>query len=320
MSRAKLLAFACGVAALLAAVAYAGAAAVEQAALRVGIVGLALVALIHLPVIAATGSAWWLIGGELPGAAPWKFIWARYVREATAEVLPFSQLGGIVAGARTLTLTGLESVPVAATLLADLIIEQLAKLPYVLAGVAMLLLGARGAPLRLIAAALLPVCAVAMLAGLGRRRCAVLLRRGAEALARRWPALRLQRPGQLDRLFNWDRRSAAALATHTLAWALGAAETWVVCHLMGLAVSPAQALILDSVFCGLRTFGFAVPAALGVQEAGYVLACALIGVPAAPAVALSLLRRVRELLVGAPALGLWQAVEGGRAHAGLAGK
>lgn len=57
-----------------------------------------------------------------------------------------------------------------------------------------------------------------------------------------------------------------------------------------------------------------------MQEAGYVLACALIGVPAAPAVALSLLRRVRELLVGAPALGLWQAVEGGRALAGLSDK
>ncbi len=317
MSRAKLVAFACGLAALVAAVAYAGTTAVEQAVLRVGIVGLALVALIHLPVIAATGSAWWLIGAELPGAAPWKFIWARYVREATAEVLPFSQLGGIVAGARTLTLTGLESIPVAATLLADLLIEQLAKLPYVLAGVAMLLLGARGAPLRLIAAALLPVCAIAILASVGRRRCAALLRRSAEALARRWPALRLPRAGPLDRIFKWDRRTAAALAMHTAAWALGAAETWVVCHLMGLAVSPAQALILDSLFCGLRTFGFAVPAALGVQEAGYVLACALIGVPAAPAVALSLLRRVRELLVGAPALGVWQAVEGGRALAGL---
>jgi hypothetical protein len=45
-----------------------------------------------------------------------------------------------------------------------------------------------------------------------------------------------------------------------------------------------------------------------------------IGVPAAPAVALSLVRRVRELLVGAPALGLWQAVEGGRALAGLSDK
>lgn len=320
MNRTKLLALALGIAALVGTIAYAGTGAVEQAVLRVGIMGLVLVALIHLPVIATTGSAWWLIGGELPRASPWKFIWARYVREATAEVLPFSQLGGIVAGARSLALTGLESVPVAATLLADLLIEQLAKLPYVLAGVALLVLGGRAAPLRLIGAALLPVSVLAILASAGRTRLAALLNRAAAALGRRWQALRAPSAALIEQLLRWDRRRLAAFATHTLAWAFGAGETWVVCHLMGLSVSPAQALIIDSVFCGLRTFGFAVPAALGVQEAGYVLSCALVGVPAAPAVALSLVRRVRELVVGVPALGVWQLLEGGRALAGLSDK
>jgi uncharacterized membrane protein YbhN (UPF0104 family) len=89
---------------------------------------------------------------------------------------------------------------------------------------------------------------------------------------------------------------------------------------MGLAVSPAQALILDSLFCGLRTVGFVVPAALGVQEAGYVLVCALVGVPAAPAVALSLLRRLSDLVLGAPALGVWPWIEGRRALARLVPK
>lgn len=320
MSRATLLSLAVGVIALAATIAYAGAGGIEQAVLRVGIVGVVLVALIHLPVIATTGSAWWVIGQGLPGASPWKFMWARYVREATAEVLPFSQLGGLVAGARALTLSGLGSVPVAAALLADVMVEQLAKLPYVLAGVTLLLLEERSAPARVIGAALAPVGVLAIVATVGRKPCAAMLRRGAAALSRRWPALRAQHAALPERLLHWDRRTLAAFATHTGAWAMGAAETWVVCQLMGLAVSPAEALIIDSLFCGLRTFGFAVPAALGVQEAGYVLACALVGVPAAPAVALSLIRRVRELLIGVPALGVWQAVEGGRALAGLSDK
>ncbi len=320
MKRTRLLALALGVTALGAAVLYAGGAAVEQAVLRVGITGLLIVALIHLPVIALTGSAWWLLGADLPRASPWKFIWARYVREGTAEVLPFSQLGGIVAGARSLTLTGLPSVPVAATLLADLLIEQAAKLPYLLAGVVLLVLAGRAAPLRLLGAALVPLGMLALLVGPGRTRLVALLARGIEALAHRWPALEAARTASLEPGLRWNRRTAAAFATHTVAWALGALETWVVCRLMGLTVSPVQALIIDSLFSALRTFGFAVPAALGVQEAGYVVACALVGVPAAPAVALSLVRRVRELLVGAPALGLWQAVEGGRALAGLSDK
>ncbi len=324
MRRASALTLLLGVAALVAIIAYAGGAAVEQAVLRVGIVGLVLVALIHLPVIGTTGSAWYVIGGQLPGASPWKFIWARYVREATAEVLPFSQLGGMVAGARTLALTGLQSLPVTATLLADVIIEQLAKIPYVLAGALLLLLGGHAAPVRLLAATLLPIGVLALLVSVGRKRASALLGRSAEALARRWPALRGQGAASLQglfgRLFRWDRRTLGALATHTVGWALGAAETWVACQLMGVAVSPAEALIIDSLFCGLRTFAFAVPAALGVQEAGYVLVCALVGVPAAPAVALSLVRRVRVLLVGVPALGIWQLLEGGRALAGQSDK
>jgi hypothetical protein len=46
--------------------------------------------------------------------------------------------------------------------------------------------------------------------------------------------------------------------------------------------------------------------------------CALVGIPAAPAVALSLIRRVRELLIGTPGLGLWQLLEGRRALAATA--
>lgn len=317
MRRTALIALLLGVAALVATLVYAGIGGVEQAVLRLGIAGLLLVALIHLPVIALTGSAWWLIGAELPGASAWKFIWARYVREATAEVLPFSQLGGILAGARSLRLAGLKSLPVAATLLKDLLLEQLAKVPYVLAGLAVLLLGGRDAPLRLVGAALAPLGLLALAALLGRARLVGLLKRGAAALASRWPALGVEGTASLERLWRWDRRALAAFATHAVTWVLGAGETWVACHLMGLAVSPAQALVIDSLFSGLRTVGFAVPAALGVQEAGYVLACALVGVPAAPAVALSLIRRVREMLLGVPALGIWQAVEGGRALAGL---
>ena len=83
MSRTKLLAAAFGAAGLVAIIVYAGADAVAQAAERVGITGLILIALIHLPVTAVTGSAWSLIGTGTPGASPWKFIWARFIREAT---------------------------------------------------------------------------------------------------------------------------------------------------------------------------------------------------------------------------------------------
>ena len=320
MSRAKLLAAVLGAVGLIAAVAYAGVGSVAQAAERVGLAGLVIVALIHLPVIALTGSAWSFIGNRQSGASPWKFIWARYVREATAEVLPFSQLGGIVAGVRALGLAGLSGLSAMSSMLVDVIVEQLAKLPYVLAGAILLLSGHHAASLRLATSAVLPAGALAVAVIVYRQRLLSMLEGAARLISRRWPAVRIGPDiGQaLRQVSAPDRRTTAAFATHTLAWMLGALETWIIFHLMGVAVTVTGALIIDSLFCGLRTFGFAVPAALGVQEAGYVLVCALLGIAAAPAVACSLIRRAREWVTGIPGLGIWQLIESRRAFAGAA--
>ncbi len=321
MSRRQVLAALIGAAGLLAAIAYAGFAAVGHAAERIGFSGLALLALIHLPAIALMGFGWSRIGSVVSDGSPWRYVWARYVRESTAEVLPLSQLGGVVAGARVLALSGMEAVSVAGSLLADLMIEQAAKLPYVLAGAILLLRGWRNASPAIVAYALLPALVLMIALLLWRAPLLSRLERGASALARRLPSLRLGSPEDLrltlDRLFVLNWPTVSAFLAHAAAWVSGAVETWVALHLMGIAVSGTQAFIIDSLFCGLRTFGFAVPAALGVQEAGYVLVCALVGVPAAPAVALSLVRRVREFLIGTPGLGLWQLLEGRRALAGV---
>jgi hypothetical protein len=60
----------------------------------------------------------------------------------------------------------------------------------------------------------------------------------------------------------------------------------------------------------LRNLGFALPGGLGVQEASYVLLGPLFGVHASDALALSLLRRARDLVIGVPVLLIWQAREG----------
>ena len=60
----------------------------------------------------------------------------------------------------------------------------------------------------------------------------------------------------------------------------------------------------------MRSTGFAVPAALGVQEAGFIIAAAPFGVPPELAIALSMVKRLRELAFGIPGLVAWQWSEG----------
>jgi uncharacterized membrane protein YbhN (UPF0104 family) len=93
---------------------------------------------------------------------------------------------------------------------------------------------------------------------------------------------------------------------------LGSIEVWLVLHLMGQPVGLSEALILESLGHAIRSAVFVVPGALGFQEGGYMVLGALFGLPPQVGLALSLAKRVRELLLGIPALVLWQLVEGKR--------
>jgi len=55
-----------------------------------------------------------------------------------------------------------------------------------------------------------------------------------------------------------------------------------------------------------------IPNALGVQEAAYTVLSPLFGVGAEFGLAVSLLKRARDIAIGVPTLLIWQVVEGHR--------
>ena len=63
----------------------------------------------RLTAIAVMGIAW---GVLMPGIRMWVPIWGRLVRDAGSELLPFSQVGGYVLGARAITLAGVPVDPI----------------------------------------------------------------------------------------------------------------------------------------------------------------------------------------------------------------
>ena len=95
-----------------------------------------------------------------------------------------------------------------------------------------------------------------------------------------------------------------------IGWAAGAGEVWLVAWCLGQPLSTADSLILESLSSGVRAAAFMVPAAIGVQEGGFVLFGALFGLPPEFGLAISLSKRVRELLLGLPGLFSWYWLEG----------
>jgi len=89
VQRGTVIALTIGVAAVAAAVVRAGAGAVARALESLHLSGLLVLALLHLPIIVLMGFAWRLASGDDPPASPSRFLWARFVRDAAGEVLPF---------------------------------------------------------------------------------------------------------------------------------------------------------------------------------------------------------------------------------------
>jgi hypothetical protein len=283
-------AFAAGAGLLFALVLRAGVAPVTSALATLGAAGLLAVGAAHLPVIALLGTAWRAIGAgrDLPGLA--SFAWARALRDAAAEALPFSQLGGYLMGARALSLLGQEEGAALSLTLLDFMTEFAAKIPYMLAGLAVLEIVHPGpAP----AAALAACLAFCALPAIPR------LRRSA------WRAIRRMFGGRFALTADAAglRRS---FALHLLCWLAGAAECWLIFRLMDVPVTIAAALVIDSLVGAIRAASFFVPAAIGVQEGGYVLLCGLFGISPAAALAFSFARRARDIAIAVPFLASWQ--------------
>jgi putative membrane protein len=87
-----------------------------------------------------------------------------------------------------------------------------------------------------------------------------------------------------------------------IGWLIGTGEVYMILVLLDHRVGWVDALLLESLGQAIRGAAFAIPGALGVQEGGYLLLAPLVGLPADTALALSLAKRARELLLGLPGL------------------
>jgi uncharacterized membrane protein YbhN (UPF0104 family) len=114
----------------------------------------------------------------------------------------------------------------------------------------------------------------------------------------------------VEAIYDRPARLALSSSIHLLAWFASGIATWIAIRLTGAKIDIASAIAIESVLCALRSAAIVVPGALGVQEAGYAALMPLFGLPPEIGLAVSLIKRARELATGAPALIAWQLMEG----------
>jgi putative membrane protein len=303
-----------GLAMIGALVGYFGAGAVIRSLRAIGWTGFLAICAIHLGVISLEGVAWRLL---VPGSRAWPFIWGRLIRDAGSEVLPVSQMGGCVLGARAVTLAGVPGTITAATTMVDLTLEFFAKLAYMAIGLIVLVDLRPGVPVAL------PVTFGLGVTGLFAIAFVVVQRHGftffdrfARMLGRGWAERSVAGAAAVHAALSETYQHRAGLwggfALHLACWIVSAVEVWIALRLAGAPLGFPTVLVIESLLYAIRTAAFAIPNAVGVQEGAYVLIGAAFGLTPELALAISLMKRARDLVIGLPALATWQAAEGGR--------
>ena len=290
--------------------------------------GLGAIILVRLFILYLCGSAWALLlrrpavlplsacRAALPLSA---YLSVRFIREAINVMLPVATVGGDIVGARLITFWGLAAGLAGASILVDLLLQASGQAVFAAAG-ALLLAQVAGAEtlvgwvlsgVAVAAAGLLGFYLAQRFGGVDlveraiARLLAILARSGA-----------VGRPIGLDAGLRtiWADPVAVAWAfvLHILAWLAGVLEIWIALAAMGHPGNLLAAMIIESLGQALRGAAFPVPGALGVQEGGFVVLGHLLGIDPETAIALSLVKRVPDVVLGLPGLLGWHWLESRR--------
>ncbi len=322
MKTGALIATGFGVLLFAGLVGFVGLPKVAGAVASVGWLGFLTLCAFWMAVLVVLGLAWFAGAPGLAADRAGVFVAGRITREAASDILPFSQVGGLLIGARAVIARGIPEPLVYSSILVDLSTEMMAQAVFVIGGIAGLLLrmhgsaqtdelfwtGALGLGLTLVA-----TVAFVMLQRRGVAMVGWVAARFLPDSAARAEAVGLA----LDEVWEKRGRLAAAAALHLAGWVGSGVASWIALLFMGAPLPLWAVLTLESLLSVAKSVGFLVPGALGVQEGAYLLLAPLFGLHPETALALSLIRRARDLAIGVPTLVLWQAGEGTRLFARL---
>jgi putative membrane protein len=314
IKHAGVIAWLAGIATVIGLVIWSGIGPIAQAIASVGW-GILLVIAVRIGTVSVAGAGWQLLfpAHKHPGLVTCVLV--RFIREATNALLPLMQVGGDLIGARLIMFRGTAGPLAAASIIVDILIQAVTQFLFACLGVtALVALGASDGLARTIASAL--AVAAILLAGFyvaqrsaGQR----LLQWIMSTLTgdRQWRVL-----GTIDAVYEQlatiyanRRRLLVSSVVHMIGWLAGVAEVLIVLAWMGHPIGLAEALVIESLLHAVRGAAFAIPGALGAQEGGLVLLCALFGIPPEQAIALSLVKRVPDVVLGVPSLLAWQMME-----------
>ncbi|MEI7606827.1 MAG: lysylphosphatidylglycerol synthase domain-containing protein [Rhodospirillaceae bacterium] len=302
------LATAIGAAVTVALIAWSGSSQILNLLVSGGW-ALLLVPLFHLLPILATTLAWRSLLLEQGWSLPiWHLIWYRWLADSVNALLPVAQVGGELVRGHLATRSGITGPVAAASIIVDLTLGLTSLVVFILGALALCIGGATAPAIEnMIAPVALFTLMIASFYHVQRSDLPVKLAHFMERQAggSAWELISggaASLNHELKALYAKPSVMVVSASWRLLAWLMGALEMGLALLLLGHAIGLRQALIFEGVSQVFRNIGFAIPGALGVQEGGMIAAGSLIGLGPELALTVSLVKRMRDLVLGAPAL------------------
>jgi putative membrane protein len=258
---------------------------------------------------------------EHAGTASLPYLWwVASIREAVSSILPVVRIGGEVVGVHLIMRRGFSLAFATATVVVEVTVTLLSQIALALLGFGLLAvfmgrgeLLVQALPIVALALAIVAVFVLLQHGGLVGF-CGRVFRRltGLGSLTGMKDGAGNDIDGEIRAIYRRWRALGGCFAGQIAGLLAGSGEVWIALRLMGHPVGVLNAVILEAGVQALRTGGFFVPGALGIQEVGLVFLGGLMGLPADLMLAVSVLKRLREIVYGGLALLSWQWAEGRR--------
>ena len=245
-------------------VSYYGLGNVASAVSRIGWREFGLIVGWQIVLFIILGFAWDLITPASTMRRPWVLIWGRMVRDASANCLPFSQVGGFVFGARAVTLHGVQWHTATASTVVDVTAEFLAQIAFACIGLGILLAHAPRSGLAVPAEIGI---GLAVLACFGfvwvQKGAAPIFARIGRRIAGNWFANAEERveilQAELGLIYGHTGKLALGFFVHLIGWISTGVAGWIAYRALGVPIDFDDALAIEALLSAAAAVAFLVP-------------------------------------------------------------
>jgi glycosyltransferase 2 family protein len=293
-------------------------------------VGLVVAALAHVLHMLANARAWQTLMLDPPVPRYRALFGLIWIRESINGLLPVVRIGGDLISFRLLLKSGFSAPMSAASLIVDMQLTVISQLLLAAAGIVYLFTHVKSDTLRVVGdlawGLLLIAPGFAIFALIQHANPFERIMRVLDRMASGKLAELVGKSADIDATIKRIWRRRAIILRYLLIWqplqAVGTSlEIWLALYFFDTPVSFARAFVIDSLVQVVASAAFFVPAALGVQEGGFLLIGGMLGLEPATCLALAGARRVRDLVIFVPGMLAWQIAEsriaGTRANASV---